>query len=182
MAALRFISTDLRPSLASKTCHQHPHGPLAHGIRLQGRERTRITIDLVRGQTVRRRASGEEEMALRVEAEGAGDRFSRHVPNGRQPPGGAVDGEARDAVVAAVRSVQELPRGRDLNLGAGVPVGVPCWQGSDRLKRRQRSRRSVETVAGDTAALLVGKVEDVVGGMKAKVARPQVCFRLDPER
>src|SRR5882724_3597382 len=61
-----------RPTLASKTCHQHPHGPLAHGIRLQGRERTRLPIDPVRGQTVRRRAGGEEEMALRVEAEGTG--------------------------------------------------------------------------------------------------------------
>ena len=116
-----------RPLLASKTCYQHPHGPLAHVIRPQGSEFTRITIDPVRGQTVRGRAGGEEEMALRVEAEGAGDRFGRHVPDGRQPPGGAVDGEARDAVVAAVRRVQELPRGRDLNLGAGVPLRVPCW-------------------------------------------------------
>src|SRR5215471_8386655 len=103
--ALRFVSTDLCPTLASQTCYQHPHGPLTHVIRPQERERTRLTIDPVRSQTVRRRAGGEEEMALRVEAEGAGDRFGRHVPEGRQPPGGAVDGEARDAVVAAVWSV-----------------------------------------------------------------------------
>src|SRR5262249_920450 len=36
--------------------------------------------------------------------------------------------------------------------------------------------------AGDAAALLVGKVEDVLGGMKAKVAWPQVFCRLDLER
>jgi hypothetical protein len=29
-----FVSTDLRPRLAAQTCNQHPHGPLAHGIRL----------------------------------------------------------------------------------------------------------------------------------------------------
>src|SRR5262245_63695316 len=121
-------------------------------------------------------------MALRVEAKGAGDRFGRHLPEGRQPPGGAVDGEARDAVVAAVRRVQEFPRWRDLNLGAGVPLRVPCWQGGDRLQSRQRSRRRVEAIAGDTAALLVGKVEDGLGGMKAKVAWPQVFCRLDLER
>ena len=34
-----------RPRLASKLRHQDPHGPLAHGIRLQGRERTGITVD-----------------------------------------------------------------------------------------------------------------------------------------
>jgi len=73
----------LRPRLASKTCHQHPHGSLTHGIRLQGRERTRLTIGWVRCQTVRLRASSEEEMALRVEAEGAGYRLGRHVPDGR---------------------------------------------------------------------------------------------------
>src|SRR3989454_12198099 len=98
-----------RPTLASQTCHQHPHGPLAHVIRPQGSEFTRITIDPVRGQTVRRRAGGEEEMALRVEAEGAGYRFGRHVPDGRQPPGGDVYCEARDAVVASVWRVQECP-------------------------------------------------------------------------
>jgi hypothetical protein len=69
-----------------------------------------------------------------------------------------------------------------LNLGAGVPFRVSCWQGGDRLQSRQRSRRRVEAIAGDTAALLVGKVEDVLSGMKAKVARPQVFRRLDLER
>src|SRR5215510_14352922 len=121
-------------------------------------------------------------MALRVEAKGAGDRFGRHLPESRQPPGGAVDGEARDAVVAAVRRVQEFPRWRDLNLGAGVPFRVPCGQGGDRLQSRQRSRRRVEAIAGDTAALLVGKIEDVLGGMKAIVTRSQVFCRLDLER
>src|SRR5438128_5040701 len=143
-----------RPTLASQTCYQHPHGPLAHVIRPQGSERTRITTDPVRGQTVRRRASGEEEMTLRVEAEGAGDRFGSHVPEGRQPPGGAVDGEARDAVVAAVRSVQELPRGRDVNLRAGVPFSVAGGQRRYSLKSRQGARRRVEAIASDTAALL----------------------------
>src|SRR4030095_4434455 len=87
-----------------------------------------------------------------------------------------------DAVVATVRCVQESPRGRDLNLGTGVPFRVTCWQGGDRLQSRQRSRSSVEAIAGDTAALLVGKVEDVLGGMKAKVARPQVFCWLELKR
>ena len=100
------------PRLASKRRHQDPHGPLAHGIRLHGRERTGLAVDPVRGQAVRLRPGGEQEMALRVQAEGAGPGFGGDVPEGRQPTGGGVDGEARDAVVASVGRVQELPRGR----------------------------------------------------------------------
>jgi hypothetical protein len=35
-------------------------------------------------------------------------------------------------------------------------------------------------IACDTAALLVGTVEDVLGRMKAKVARAKAFLRLDP--
>src|SRR5499433_3033885 len=95
------------PRLASQMRHQDPHGPLTHGIRLQGRERTGLAVDPVRGQAVRLRTGGEQEMALRVQAEGAGPGFGGDVSDGRQPTGG-IDGEARDAVVAAVGCVQEL--------------------------------------------------------------------------
>src|SRR5947199_4247313 len=108
------------PRLVSKMRHQDPHGPLAHGIRLQGRESTGLAVDPVRCQSVRLRTGGEQEMALRVQAEGAGPRFGGDVSDGRQPTGGGVDGEARDAVVPSVGSVQEVPGGSNLNLGAGV--------------------------------------------------------------
>src|SRR5947208_16210709 len=87
--------------------HQYPHWPLAHGIRLQGSESTGIAVDPVRCQSVRLRTGGEKEMALRVQAEGAGPSFGCYVPDGRQPTGGGVYCEARDAVVASVGSVQE---------------------------------------------------------------------------
>jgi hypothetical protein len=62
-----------RQRLTTKTCYQHPHGPVAYGISLQGGELTRIAVDSIRSEPARLRAGGEEEFALRVEAEGAGD-------------------------------------------------------------------------------------------------------------
>src|SRR5438552_7191396 len=49
------------PRLASKRRHQDPHGPLTHGIRLQGRERTGLAVDPVRGQAVRLRTGGNRK-------------------------------------------------------------------------------------------------------------------------
>ncbi len=121
--------------LVPKTCHQHVTGPLAHGISLQGGELTRIAVDLVGGETARLRAGSEEEFALRVQAKGAGYSFSRHLPNGRQPPV-SVNGEPRDAIVSTVRNIQELPRSGHLNLGAGVPSGVTVGQSGYSLKCR----------------------------------------------
>jgi len=118
-----------RQRLATQTCHQHPHGPLAYGIRLQGGERTRLAVDAIRSETARLRAGGEEESALGVQAEGAGYRFGRHVPYGRQTPGGGVYGEARDAVVASVGS---KPLTDLLRLRSGTPH-----------TRRRRARASV---------------------------------------
>jgi hypothetical protein len=76
------------------------------GIGCQGRQRARLLVDAVRSQTARRRAGGEDETARGVQTEGAGDRFGRHAPDGGQPPGGGIDGEPRDAVVASVGYVQ----------------------------------------------------------------------------
>jgi hypothetical protein len=117
--------------LVTKPCCQHRRWPLAHGIDRQGRQRARLTVDAVRSQPAGRRPGGEDEIARRVETEGTGDRFGRDVPDARQMPGDGVDGEPRDAVVAAVGHIQELPRSREVNLGAGVPGGVPVRQGRD---------------------------------------------------
>ena len=81
-------------ALFSKTRYQHPHGPHAHRIGLQGTKPTRIAVDSVRCETARCRAGGEEEIPLRVQAEGDGYSLRRHLPEGRQPPGGRVYGEA----------------------------------------------------------------------------------------
>ena len=95
--------------------HQDPHGPLAHGIRLQGSESTGIAVDPVRCQSVRLRTGGEKEMALRVQAEGAGHRLGCDPANGRQPPLSAHR-KAGDAVVPPIRHVEQMPRGGELNL------------------------------------------------------------------
>src|SRR5207237_7725383 len=129
-----------------------------HGIRLQGRESTGIAVDPVRGQSVRLRTGGEQEMALRVQAEGAGPSFGCYVPDGRQPTGGGVYCEARDAVVPSVGRVQEFPGGSNLNLGAGVAFLVTGGQGGDGLEGAQGAVGGVEVVSGDTRALLVGEI------------------------
>src|SRR5262244_4106719 len=139
--------------------YQDPHGSLAYGIGLQGRERPGLAVDPVRGQAVRLRTGGEQELALRVQAEGAGPGFGGDVPDGRQPTGGGVYGEARDAVVAAVGRVQECPGGRHLNLGAGVAFLITGGQGGDSLEGAQGAGGGVEVVPGDARALLVGEIE-----------------------
>ena len=139
-------------------------------------------MDTIRRQPTRRRTGGKDELARRVQTKGTRDRFGRHVPQGRQLPGGGVDGEPRQAVVAAVAHIQELPRRRKVNLGAGVPGGEPLGQGGERLDSGEGARRRVQTIGRDTAPLLVRKIDDWEGGMKAIVAGAQARRGLDPER
>ena len=110
---------------------------------------------------------------VRVQTKGAGDCFGRHVPQGRQPSGGGVDGEPRQAVVAAVAHIQELPRRREVNLGARVPGGVSVGQGRERVESGEGARRRVQTIGRHTAPVLVRKIDDRKGGMKAIVAGPR---------
>ena len=51
-----FVTGQLRPGqrLISKSCYQHPRGPLSHGICLQGSKLTRIAVNSVRGEAARR--------------------------------------------------------------------------------------------------------------------------------
>src|SRR5207237_8862375 len=93
-----------------------------------------------------RRAGAEQEPPGRVETESAGNRFGRYVSDRRQMTGGGVDGEPGDAVMAAIADVEEFPRGCQVDLGAGIPCGVPVGQGTDGLHDRERARRSVEAI------------------------------------
>jgi hypothetical protein len=159
-------------------------GPPPYFVRRQGRQRACLIFDAVRSQTARFRAGGENETARRVQTEVAGDRFGRYVPDRGQPPGG-VNGKSRDAVVASIGHIQEFRRrdGRyEMNLGAGVTRGVPVRQGRDRLHSGEAARCGVQTIAGDTTALFVGEIDEILGGMKAIVAGTQAFSRLDPER
>ena len=72
--------------LIAETGGQHPHGTLAHGVGLQGRERARRLIDAVRRQTARCRPRGVDELPVRVQVEGAGHRLGRNLAERRQPP------------------------------------------------------------------------------------------------
>ena len=95
-------------------------------------------------------------------------------PDGGQQSPGGVDGEARDAVVAAVWSVQRPARRRDLDLCAGILAVVAIGQGRYGLQRRQSTCIGVEVVRGDTATLLVREVEHVQARMKAVVSRARL--------
>ena len=129
--------------LVTKTCCQHRRGALAHRVCRQGRQHARLAVDAVRRQTAGCRAGGEDEMVCRVETEGTGHRFRRGMPDRRQTPVGGVNGEPRDAVVASVADKEETPRRSEVNLGAGVPCGVPGGQGRDRLDRGEDPRSAV---------------------------------------
>src|SRR5216684_5736372 len=89
--------------------------------------------------------------------------------------------QSGDTVVASVRDVQESPRRCEVNLGAGVTFGVPRGQRRDRLYSGEGARCSVQAIARNTAALLVRKVDEILSGMKTKVARTNGFRRLDPE-
>src|SRR6202008_961583 len=148
-------SEGCNPALIPETGYEHRGGSLAHGISGQGSQRPGLTVDAVRSQASGGRADGEDQLALRVQTEGAGDRFGGHLPDRSQTPGGVVYGETRDAVVSAVADIEELSRRREMNLGAGVPRGKPVGQGRDRLHGGEVAGRAVQAIAGDAAALLV---------------------------
>src|SRR5262249_24956158 len=95
---------------------------------------------------------------------------------------GGMTREHAMPVLAPFGGDRERPPARTRNLGGGVPLRVPCGQGGDGLKRRQRARGRVQPIAGDATALFVGKVEDVQGRVKTKVARAQKRFRLHSGR
>ena len=76
--------------LVPETGYEHRGGPLAHGISGQGSERPDMTIDTVRSQASGGRAGGQDKLALRVQTEGAGDRFGGHLPDRSQTPRGLV--------------------------------------------------------------------------------------------
>src|SRR5215472_15835705 len=69
-----------------------------------------------------------------------------------------------------------------MDLGASVPCGVPVGQARDRLYGGEGTRRPVQSISGDTAALLIGKVGDVLGGMKAIVTGTEAFRWLNPQR
>src|SRR6516225_1064306 len=68
-----------------------------------------------------------------------------------------------------------------MNLRAGIPCSVSLGQGRNRLHGGESACRRVQTIAGDTGALFVGEVDDVLSGMKAIVAGAEAFCRLDPK-
>src|SRR4029077_21011892 len=65
---------------------------------------------------------------------------------------------------------------------ASVPCSMPVGQGRYCLRRGQGAISGVQTIAGNTAALLIGKVDDILRRMKAIVARPEAFRLLHPKR
>jgi hypothetical protein len=63
-----------------------------------------------------------DELPLRVQAEGAGDRLGRDLANDRQPPIGGHR-KAGNAIVPPIGHVEKMPRRGELNLRARVPLG-----------------------------------------------------------
>ena len=84
--------------------------------------------------------------------------------------------------MTTVRNIKEFAGRRDLNLRAGVPLGDTLGKGRYRLKGRQGSGRRVHMIRGDTAALLIRKIDYVPGGMKAVVTGTEVPILFNLER
>ena len=118
---------------------------------------------------------GEQERAGRVDAEVArGLAAGRLVADRREPAGRGVDREDRDAVVAAVRAVEELARGMDLHLGRRVARrdlrprrAASRWSGS----RFKVPSLGVVVEGGHRAGHLVDHVGVPAVGMEREVAR-----------
>ena len=104
----------------------------------------------------------------------------RLVAGGRELPGGGVDGEDRDAVVAAVRAVDELPVRTDRDLGGVGLRGKAGGDGRERLQFRGRTRRGVVRERRDRGLHLVDDVQVAPVGMEGGVTRP--CPGREPGR
>src|SRR6266516_4938541 len=88
-----------------------------------------------------------EEAARRVETEVARLLAPGQLPADRREPAAVrVNGEDGDAVVPAVRAVDEAPGWRDADLGRGVPAAERRGKRRDDIERPQDARIRVEGV------------------------------------
>src|SRR5919106_888411 len=168
MVAFRTDSGPLPPNVGD----QDPHGAFADVIYLQRSELASVLVNPIGSQPVGLRSGAINKTTLWVQAEGAGPLLGRYLPDGRQFASG-THRKGGDTVVAPVGSVQELARGRHLNLGAGVALLIPVRQCGDGLKGTQGAISCVQVVPAYATALLVGEVENIHVGVETEVARPR---------
>ena len=102
-------------------------------------------------------------MAVGVQTKGTRDRFGATCPRAVNCPVAASTANPAMLLWPRLAHIQESPRRREVNLGAGVPRGEPVGQGRERLHRGEGAGRRVQTIGRDTAALLVGEIDERVG-------------------
>ena len=95
-----------------------------------------------------------------------------HVPRRREAAGRLVDGEDGEAVVAAVRAVDEAAVGRYRDLGRRARPGEARGQGAHRLERREGALVRVVGEGSDRREELVDHVEVRPGRVERQVAGP----------
>ena len=108
--------------------NQDPHGAVTHVVHLSGFQVAVVGVDPVARQAARFQSSGVKERPGRVEAECPGNWLGGRLSQRSQAPIRGIQGETGDAVVPPVGRVEELPRRRDLDLGAGIVPGVSIRQ------------------------------------------------------
>src|SRR5262245_7955193 len=103
------------------------------------------------------------------------------MPSRCKAPCRRVDGEPRDAVVAAVTDVEEPARWRQIDLRAGIAHRHTSGQRWDRLHDGERAGGAIDLVGRHAASLLVGEIGEVEGGMETEVPRPDRPGRVELE-
>ena len=151
------------PGSAAKADRSDRGRTMADILYRKGGQRPAIAIDAIGRQPAGRRARGEEEVSLGIEAERARHRFGVYMAGRGQQSGFVGDPESGDAVVSAITHIEKPARRRQVDLRARIAAIKPGRKRRDRLQRRQ-SAVLVYPVRDDTAALLAREIDKVEVG------------------
>src|SRR2546427_6644943 len=106
---------------------------LAHRVFLQLGELAGRWIDRVARQAVGELADREQVAPRRIDLEAPRLLFGRHTADRRQGAGRQIDAEAGERARRALRAVEELSVGRDVQIGGRRLAGEAGRQRADRL-------------------------------------------------
>src|SRR5512132_11022 len=106
---------------------------LAHRIFLQLGELAGRRIDRVARQAVRELTDGEQVAPGRIDVEATRLLFGRYAADRRQRARRRIDAEAGERARRALRAVEELAVGRDVQVGGRRLAGEAGRQRADRL-------------------------------------------------
>ena len=118
-------------------------------------------IDTVGRQIATPLAAGIEEIARWIHIEGARNGFGGLLAQGCERAV-CVDRITCNTIVAAVGDIEKAARWIKMDLRTSILASKISRNGGQGLERRQGALGGIKLIGGDTAALFVGEIENVL--------------------